>query len=261
MTGVSTGLSRLDTCLDGFQRSDLIILAGRTGFGKTSLALNFARYIAVKQRLPVGIFTLEMSALQLTQRLIGLEGRIDSRRFKSARKTEAEWDRIAQATGVVNEAPIHLEDSGETSLSDLRIKARRLHHQEGLSLLVVDYLQLIREPTQRERLQEVSAISRGLKALAKELNIPILALSQLSRAPEQRVNHEPMLSDLRESGTIEQDADVVLLIYRDVVYNPETEHPHVATLHVAKHRNGPTGRFDLFFEETFMEFTDIEPQL
>jgi replicative DNA helicase len=216
-----------------------------------------AHALAVGDHLPVGIFSIEMSSEQLAQRLISLEAEIDSQKLRSGRMSDADWDRLVQAVGVLSEAPIFVDDTPALSLVEMRSKARRLHSEQGLGLLIVDYLQLMQGANSENRVQEISAISRGLKAVARELDIPVLALSQLSRAPEQRPNHEPMLSDLRESGSIEQDSDIVMFIYRDVIYNRETERPHVADIIVAKHRNGPVGKIHLFFRETLMKFVDL----
>lgn len=257
ITGLSTGYVDLDRLTSGLQRSDLIILAARPSQGKTALALNIAHAVAVKSRLPVGIFSIEMSAEQLAQRLISIQAQVDSQKLRSGRMSDADWDRLVEAVGVLSEAPIFVDDSPGLGTAEMRSKARRLHSEEGLGLLIIDYLQLMQGASSENRVQEISAISRSLKAVARELDVPVLALSQLSRAPEQRPNHEPMLSDLRESGSIEQDADLVMFIYRDVVYNPETERPHVADIIVSKHRNGPTGKIHLFFQETLMKYLDL----
>jgi replicative DNA helicase len=258
VTGIPTGFIDLDRLTSGMQRSDLIILAARPSMGKTSLALNLAHSIAVKGKLPVGIFTIEMSAEQLAQRLISLQANVESQRLRSGRMSDADWDNLIQGIGVLSEAPIFVDDSPGLTLAEMRSKARRLHSEQGLGLIIVDYLQLMTSATGNEnRVQEISAISRGLKAIARELEIPLLAVAQLSRAPDQRPDHTPMLSDLRESGSIEQDADIVMFIYRDVKYNPETEKPHVADIIVAKHRNGPTGTVHLFYQDALMKFLDL----
>ncbi|MBV9281957.1 MAG: replicative DNA helicase [Chloroflexi bacterium] len=223
----------------------------------TALAMNIAHAVAVRAGLPVGIFSVEMSAEQLAQRLLAIQAQIDSQKLRTGRMSDADWDRLVQAIGVLSEAPIFVDDTPGLSTVEMRSKARRLHSEQGLGLIVVDYLQLMQGASAENRVQEIGAISRGLKGVARELDVPVLALSQLSRAPEQRPNHEPMLSDLRESGSIEQDADLVMFIYRDVQYNPETERPHVADVIVAKHRNGPTGKVHLFFQESLMKFLDL----
>lgn len=256
ITGITTGFIDLNRLTSGFQRSDLIILAGRPSMGKTAFGLNIAHAVSVKGKLPVGIFSIEMSAEQLAQRLISLEGQVESQRLRSGRMSDADWDNLVRAVGVLSEAPIFVDDTPALSVSEMRSKARRLHSEQGLGLIVVDYLQLMQSAADN-RVQEISAISRALKALARELDVPVLALSQLSRAPDQRPNHEPMLSDLRDSGSIEQDADIVMFIYRDVMYDPETDRPHVADVLVAKHRNGPTGRIHLFYQDALMRFLDL----
>jgi len=257
VTGVPTGFVDLDKITGGLQTSDLVILAARPSMGKSSLALNIAHSAAVKSRCPVGIFTLEMSAEQLVQRLLAMEAQIDSQRLRTGYIAEDEWERLSDAIGLLSEIPLFIEDSANISIAEMRSKARRLAMEQGLGLLVIDYLQLMQGRNQENRVQEISEISRALKAMARDLRIPVLALSQLSRAPDQRPNHLPMLSDLRESGSIEQDADVVLFIYRDKIYNRETEHPNVADIIVAKHRNGPTGDIHLFFKETQTRFMDL----
>jgi replicative DNA helicase len=257
LTGVPSGFVDLDRLTSGLQRSDLVVLAGRPSMGKTALALNIAHSIAVKERLPVGIFSIEMSAEQLAQRLISMQAQIESQRLRSGRMSDADWDRLVQGVAVLSEAPIFVDDTPVLSTLEMRSKARRLHSEQGLGLIVVDYLQLMHGASSENRVQEISAISRGLKAVARELDVPVVAVSQLSRAPDQRPNHEPMLSDLRESGSIEQDADIVMFIYRDVMYNRDTERPHVADVLVAKHRNGPTGRVHLFYQDSLMKFLDL----
>jgi replicative DNA helicase len=225
--------------------------------GKSSFAVNIAHAVAMKAKLPVGIFTIEMSAEQFAHRFLALHAQIDSQRLRTGRMSDGEWDRLVQAVAVLSEAPIFIDDTPALSTVEMRSKARRLHSEQGLGLIIVDYLQLMQGASNENRVQEISAISRSLKAVARELDVPVLALSQLSRAPEQRPNHEPMLSDLRESGSIEQDSDIVMFIYRDVVYNKETERPHVADIIVAKHRNGPTGTVHLYFQDTMMRFLDL----
>ncbi|MGH2442632.1 MAG: replicative DNA helicase, partial [Chloroflexota bacterium] len=257
LTGLASGFIDLDRLTGGLQKSDLVILAGRPSMGKTALALNIAHYVAVKEKLPVGIFSVEMSGEQLAQRLISMEAHVDSHRIRTGKMSETDWGRVGEAVGVLSDAPIFVDDSPTLGAQEMRAKARRLHTEQGLGLLVVDYLQLMQGSTTENRVQEISAISRGLKAVARELNVPVLALSQLSRAPDQRPNHEPVLSDLRESGSIEQDADIVMFIYRDVVYDAETERPHVAQIIVAKHRNGPTGKVHLYYQDALTRFIDL----
>lgn len=260
LTGVTTGFVELDKLTSGMQRSDLIVLAGRPSMGKTALALNIAHSVAVKAHLPVGIFSVEMAGEQLAQRLISMQAHVDSQRLRSGRMSDSEWDRLVEAIGVLSEAPIFVDDTPVLSSAEMRSKARRLHSEQGVGLLVVDYLQLMQGASNENRVQEISAITRSLKAVARELDVPVLALSQLSRAPDQRPNHEPMLSDLRESGSIEQDSDIVMFIYRDIVYDKETLRPNVADVIVAKHRNGPTGSVHLYFQDSLMRFRDLSVQ-
>lgn len=259
LTGITTGFVELNRITSGFQRSDLIVLAARPSMGKSALAMNIAHTVGVKARLPVAIFSIEMSSEQLAQRLIALEGHIQSDHLRSGSMSDGEWDQLVHAVGVLSEAPIFIDDTPVLGVAEMRRKARRLHSQQPLALIIVDYLQLMHGSSAENRVQEISAITRALKALARELSVPVLALSQLSRAPDQRTDHEPMLSDLRESGSIEQDADVVAFIYRDIVYNPgNSEQRFLADIIVAKHRSGPTGRFRLFYQDALMRFGDLD---
>jgi replicative DNA helicase len=255
--GVPTDYKDLDKLLGGLQRSDLIIIAARPSMGKSSFALCLARNAAVRFGAKVGIFSLEMSLLQLAQRLLFSESGVDSSRLRQATLGQAERRKLAEALGVLAAAPIYLDDTPNIPLSEMRAKARRLHHEVGLDLLVVDYLQLIQGGGRENRVQEISEISRSLKALARELNVPVVALSQLSRAVETRSPHIPLLSDLRDSGTLEQDADVVMFIYREEVYERDTENKGIAEIHVAKHRNGPTGQVSLLWLERLTKFVDL----
>lgn len=269
---VRTGFIDLDTLLGGLKRSDLILLAARPSVGKSALALSFARNAAVGQKATVAIFNLEMSAQQLGQRLLAAEANLDSTRLRLGEQTEAEERRRGQAMGRLAECEIYIDDSPVVSVSDLRGKVQRLRMEKGLDLLVIDYLQLMQGTDHRSdnRVQEISYISRSLKNLARELNVPIVALSQLSRAVESRKPPIPMMSDLRESGSLEQDADVVMFIYREDYYtqredwqtaNPEApgrSYPHgVAQVIVAKHRNGPVGTVDLRFQQKTAKFEDL----
>ncbi|MBN1218724.1 MAG: replicative DNA helicase [Anaerolineae bacterium] len=257
--GVPTGLADLDKLLGGMQRSDMIVMAGRPGMGKTSLALSIALQAARRLQKRVALFSLEMSDEQLVQRLISAETGIDSQRLRLGDIKEDEWPTFIQATNLLAGTSIFIDDTPAISALELRAKARRLHAEHGLDLLIVDYLQLMRGDTRSEnRQQEISFISRSIKALARELNIPILALSQLSRQVESRHDKRPMLSDLRESGSIEQDADVVLFIYRDELYNPDTEYPNIAEIILSKHRSGPTGIFSVYFKKHLAQFVDLE---
>jgi replicative DNA helicase len=258
--GVPSGFVDLDKLLGGLQRSDLIILAARPAMGKTSLALNIAANAAIKYRATVGMFSLEMSNGQLAARLLSTETGIDSTRLRGGRLNEQESRRLAHSLGVLSEASIYVDDTPGLSIMELRSKARRLQADAGCDLIIIDYLQLVEGSRNRDnRVQEISEISRSLKGLARELHIPVLALSQLSRAVESRSPHIPMLSDLRESGSIEQDADVVMFIYREDVYNKDSEKKGIAEIHVAKHRNGPVGQVSLFFNERTTKFADLEP--
>jgi replicative DNA helicase len=259
VTGVPTGFTDLDEKLSGLQPSDLVIIAGRPSMGKTSLALGMAVRAAVKHQKKVGIFSLEMSKEQLGLRMLSSEARLDSHALRNGRLQKEDWRRLTEAAARLESAPIFIDDSGALTVQQMRGKARRLQkEQKGLDLLLVDYLQLMQGRSDAEsRQQEISDISRSLKSLAKELQMPVVALSQLSRAVESRTDKRPMLADLRESGAIEQDADVVIFIYRDEVYNPETEDKGIADILVSKHRNGPTGRIRLHFHEQFASFEDL----
>ena len=260
--GVPTGFIDLDRILGGMQRSDLLIIAGRPGMGKTALMLSMTRTAAKKFSQRVALFSLEMSREQVVQRLVSAETGIDSRRLRLGELEEDEWGLFVQATGVLAELPVFIDDTPSISALQLRTKARRLHAEYGLDLVIVDYLQLMRGDFRSEnRVQEISTISRSLKGLARELNVPVLAASQLSRAVENRQDRHPILSDLRESGSIEQDADVVMFIYRDEVYNPDTELLNLADISVSKHRNGPTGRVQLFFHDRLATFSDAETRI
>jgi replicative DNA helicase len=259
--GVPTGFADLDRLLGGLQRSDLIILAARPGVGKTSLALSIARHAAGMDK-HVAIFSLEMSAEQLVQRWVSAETGIDAQRLRLGHLQDDEWPLFIQATGVLSDLPVFIDDTPALSALQLRTKARRIHAEHGLNLVVVDYLQLMTGDTRTEnRVQEVSYISRMLKALARELDVPVLSLSQLSRAVEQRSDKRPVLSDLRESGSLEQDADVVMFIYREELYKPETEKQHIAEILISKHRHGPTGAIQLFFRQQLAQFLDAETRV
>lgn len=261
LRGVPTGFRALDNILAGLQKSDLVILAARPSMGKTTLALNIAHHVAVKEGIPVGFFSLEMGKEQLIDRLLASESGIDSWKLRNGRLEDADFPKINDAMAVLSEAPIFLDDSPTTNIMEMRTKARRLQTEHDLGLIVVDYLQLISGRTNNSdsRVQEVSEISRGLKSLARELNVPVLALSQLSRSVESRTPPIPLLSDLRESGSIEQDADVVMFIYREDYYKgQESEQPGTAQVLVRKHRNGPTGEAELFFHPEKTLFRDVD---
>ena len=276
---VSSGFNGLDEVLNGFQRSDLVIVAGRPSMGKTSLALNIARNAAVDHRACVALFSLEMSRDSLVTRLVSSESGVNSRRIRfGEHKTEEEERKVLEATGVLSECPIYIDDTPMIRMAEMRSKALRLNYERGIDMVILDYLQLMQGESSgrgENRVQEISYISRALKALARELDAPVLAVSQLSRAVEWRASHEPQLSDLRESGSIEQDADVVLFIYRDEYYykneeewvtaHPDREYPHgEADVIIAKHRNGPTGRIKMRFKHDLAKFENLgsaEPTL
>ena len=260
LIGIPTGFGDIDKLLGGLQRSDMVILAARPSVGKTSLALSIAHNAAKKFRQRVAFFSLEMSAEQVVQRLISAETGINSQRLRRGDiDKDEEWTRFMKAAGDLSETLFFIDDTPGVSALELRTKARRLHAETGIDLLVVDYLQLMRGETRSEnRVQEISSISRSLKALARELNVPILALSQLSRGVEARTDKHPILSDLRESGALEQDADVVMFIYRDELYNENTERRNIADIIVAKHRNGPTGTVALYFKKELAQFLQAE---
>lgn len=272
LRGLASGFRDLDNLLAGFQKSDLVVLAARPSVGKTALALDFVRHIGTKLKVPVGLFSLEMSKEQLVDRLLCAESNIDLWRLRSGRLSERaednEFPRIGHAIGTLSEAPIFIDDSPSINILQLRTKARRLQAEYGLGLIVIDYLQLMesRNSNSDNRVQEVSEITRGLKGIARELNVPVLALSQLSRVVEQSKPAIPKLSHLRESGSIEQDADVVMFIYRksaDRGYRKEDIPPderYLAEIHIAKHRNGPTGEIKMFFNEAFTSFRNLDPQ-
>lgn len=263
LRGLSTGLSDLDNLLAGLQRGDLIILAARPSIGKTSLALDIARMVAIHEKRPVGIFSLEMSKEQLVDRLLCSEAQVDLWKMRTGKLSEDEdFSRIGHAMGVLSEAPLFVDDSAISTVLEMRTKARRLQSEHGLGLIIVDYLQLMEGSADAEnRVLQIAEITRGLKGLAKELNIPVLAISQLSRATEMRNPPIPKLSDLRESGSIEQDADVVLFIYREEMHKPDTPRKHIADLIIAKHRNGPTGQVQIYFDEAKTSFRTLEKRL
>jgi replicative DNA helicase len=251
ISGVATGLTDLDRICSGLQASDLVILAARPSMGKTALALNVAHHVAAKQNLPVAVFSLEMGKEQLVNRLLCAEARVDQYRLRTGDLRDEDWERLTEAASGLQDVPLFIDDMGGASLRDIRARAKRMQAERGLALVVIDYVQLM-QPNRRaeNRQQEISQISRGLKELAKDLEVPVLALSQLSRAVEQRQDKRPQMSDLRESGSLEQDADVVMFIYRDEYYRPDTDRKGIAEIIVAKQRNGPTGKVELgFFKE------------
>ncbi len=262
VVGVPTGFTDLDRLTGGLQKSDLIILAARPSVGKTSLALSLAHNTAAKFKRSVAVFSLEMSKEQLVQRLLSMDAGIDQHRLRTGWIEDDEWDRIITAMERLSETNIWIDDTAGISTMEVRSKARRLQAEHGIDLIIVDYLQLMQATIggkrNENRVQEVSEISRSLKSLARELDVPILALAQLSRTVESRQSKVPQLSDLRESGSLEQDADVVMFIYRDDVYNPETDRKNIADIIVAKHRNGPVGEISLFFQSSQTRFCDLE---
>lgn len=261
--GLPTGFSDLDNILAGLQKSDLIVLASRPSLGKSALALNCAANIAISEKIPVGIFSLEMSIDQVVDRLIASTANVDLWRLRTGRLSDEGEDndfvRIQQALGILSEAPIYIDDAASSNILQMRAMARRLQAEHGLGLLVVDYLQLMepRNPL-TSMVQQMTEVSRSLKSLARELEVPVLAISQLSRAVEQRSPQIPRLSDLRETGAIEQDSDVVLFIYREDRYRPETSRQNIADIIIAKHRNGPVGKVELYFDERFVSFRNLE---
>jgi replicative DNA helicase len=260
ITGVPTGYVDLDERLAGLQNSNLVVVGARPAMGKTSFALGIAQHAAVHARVPVLLFSLEMSHLELTQRMLCAEAQVDATRMRNGRLLESDWPKISTAIGRLGDAPIYIDDNPNLTVMEIRAKARRLKAREGLGLVVVDYLQLMSghaKSRAENRQVEVSEISRGLKVLARELDIPVIALSQLSRNLEMRQDKRPVLADLRESGSIEQDADVVLFIYRDEIYNPESADRGSAEILVAKHRNGPTGVERLAFVDRYTRFASM----
>ena len=259
VTGVPTGFYDLDDITAGLQASDLVVIAGRPSMGKTSLVLGMAAHAALHAGTSVGIFSLEMSKPQIVLRMLSSEARVDSHALRTGKLQKEDWWRLAEAAGRLEQAPIYIDDTGGITVQQMRGKARRLKAERGLDLLIVDYLQLMQGRSDAEsRQQEISDISRSLKALAKELNVPVVALSQLSRAVEARKPPIPMLADLRESGAIEQDADVVMFIYREDVYDQNSERKGIADILVSKHRNGPIGKKELFFHDRFAKFESLD---
>lgn len=259
LRGVPTGYIDLDSILGGMQKSDLIVLAARPSMGKTSLALDIMRHIGVDLKIPVGIFSLEMSKDQLVDRLLSSQSDVNLWKIRTGHLNDEDFEKIGEAMGQLSEAPIFIDDSAGSNIMEVRTKARRLQSEHGVGMIVVDYLQLMEGHNTDNRVQEVSEISRSLKILARELNVPVLALSQLSRGVENRPDKVPQLSDLRESGSIEQDADVVMFIYREDMYKgKDSRRPNIAEIHIKKHRNGPTGQVDLFFEQDKTSFKNLD---
>lgn len=260
VTGIPT-FHDLDKLLSGLQPSDLIICAARPGMGKTSFCLNIAQRVAVKQKLPVAIFSLEMSREQVVQRMLAAEAMVEQHRLRTGYLTEDDWARLVNAAGILGEAPIFIDDTPAISALEVRAKARRLQAENGLGLVVVDYLQLMQAHRRVDsRQQEIAIISRSMKALARELNVPVLVLSQLNRGVEQRQDKRPVMADLLESGAIEADADVIIFLYRPQYYDPETDKKGIAEVIVAKHRNGPVGTVEMAFLPEYTKFVDLAPE-
>ena len=260
ITGVPTGFADLDYKTAGLHNSDLVLVAARPAMGKSAFALNIAANAAVHAKVPVVIFNLEMSKAQLVNRILCSEAMVDSNKIRTGKIEEDDWVKLATALGPLSEAPIYIDDTAGISIAEIRARCRKLKLEKNIGLIVIDYLQLIQGSGKRNasREQEISEISRSLKILAKELDIPVIALSQLSRAAEQRQDHRPMLSDLRESGAIEQDADIVMFLYRDDYYNPDTEKKNIAEVILAKHRAGSTGTVELLWMGSYTKFANIE---
>lgn len=259
LTGLTTGFADIDLKLSGLQKSDLILLAARPSMGKTALGINIATNAAIKGGANVAIFSLEMSKEQLAQRIISSTAHVDLQKIISGNLSEDEWIQVVNSMAPLSKMNIFIDDTAGISLMEMKAKCRRMKVEKGIDLIVIDYLQLVETDSKSEnRQQEISAISRGLKAIAKEMECPVLALSQLSRAPELRSDHRPILSDLRESGAIEQDADVVLFLYRDDYYNEDSEKKNIGEIIIAKHRNGPTGKVELAFKKEYTKFLNLE---
>lgn len=260
VTGIPTGFIDLDYKTSGMQPSDLVLLAARPSMGKTAFVLNLVDYVTVRRGLPCMVFSLEMSKEQLVNRMLSMESNVDSQKLRTGSLTDADWDAVVEGIGVIGGSKLIIDDTPGISITELRSKCRKMKLEYGLSMVIIDYLQLMSGSGTRSgdnRQQEISEISRSLKALARELNAPVIALSQLSRACESRQDHRPMLSDLRESGAIEQDADVVMFLYRDDYYNKDTDRPNVAEVIIAKQRNGPIGTIELLWRPEFTKFVNM----
>jgi len=260
VTGISTGFYDLDYKTSGLQPSDLVLIAARPSMGKTAFVLNLAQYISVRNKVPTVIFSLEMSKEQLINRVLSMESGVDSQAMRTGNLTGADWEKLAEGAGIISNAPLIIDDTPGISIGELRSKCRKYKLENNLGLVIIDYLQLMTGGSRRteSRQQEISDISRSLKALAREINAPVIALSQLSRACEQRPDHRPMLSDLRESGAIEQDADVVMFIYRDDYYNKDTDKKGISEIIIAKQRNGPIGTVELVWLPNYTKFANKE---
>ena len=259
VTGIPTGFIDLDYRTAGLQPSDLILIAARPSMGKTAFVLNIAQHIAFKQNQTVAVFSLEMSKEQLVNRLFSLESKVDSQHIRTGQLSDQEWEDLIESAGTIGKSNLIIDDTPGISIAELRSKCRKYKLEHNLSIIMIDYLQLMTGSGRSDsRQQEISDISRSLKALARELSVPVIALSQLSRAVEQRPDHRPMLSDLRESGAIEQDADVVMFIYRDDYYNHDTERKNVAEIIIAKQRNGPIGTVELAWLPNYTQFANLQ---
>jgi len=258
ITGTPSGFDEFDDITTGFQPSELIVIAGRPGMGKTAFCMTIAQYIAVSKNTPVALFSLEMSKSQLVQRMLCSEARVDAHNLRKGRLAESDWPTLSMAAGRLASAPIFIDDTAGITCLEIKAKTRRLKAQHNLGLVIIDYLQLITSSGRVEnRQQEISEISRSLKGLARELNVPVIAVSQLSRAVEQRIERRPRLSDLRESGAIEQDADLVVFLYREEYYKPKTDRKGIAEVIISKQRNGPTGQIDLAFVKEYAKFENL----
>ena len=259
VTGIPSGFIDLDYKLSGFQPSDFIMIAARPSMGKTAFVLNVVDYVSVRKNLPCMVFSLEMSKEQLVNRMLSMESNVDAQKLRTGTLTDADWDAVVEGVGVIGNSKLIIDDTPGISITELRSKCRKMKLEYGLSLVIIDYLQLMsgsKKGGSDNRQQEISEISRSLKAIARELHAPVIALSQLSRACETRTDHRPMLSDLRESGAIEQDADVVMFLYRDDYYNKDTEHPNEAEVIIAKQRNGPIGTVNLIWKPEYTKFVN-----
>lgn len=262
VTGIPTGFIDLDYKTSGMQPSDLVLLAARPSMGKTAFVLNLVDYVTVRKGLPCMVFSLEMSKEQLVNRMLAMESNVDTQKLRTGSLTDADWDAVVEGIGVIGGSKLIIDDTPGISITELRSKCRKMKLEFGLSMIIIDYLQLMSGSGRSgdNRQQEISEISRSLKALAREMNAPVIALSQLSRACESRQDHRPMLSDLRESGAIEQDADVVMFLYRDDYYNKDTDRPNVAEVIIAKQRNGPIGTVELLWRPEFTKFVNMAKQ-
>jgi replicative DNA helicase len=261
ITGISTGFLDFDRLTAGLQPSDLIIVAGRPAMGKTTFAMNIAEHAAIKHGKSVAVFSMEMASLQLVMRMFSSVGQIDQNRIRTGTLDDLDWPKLTSAMNLLHKSEIYIDDTPALSPADLRARARRLKREHDIELIVVDYLQLMSVPDSKEnRATEIAEISRSLKTIAKELNVPVIALSQLNRSLEQRPNKRPVMADLRESGAIEQDADLIVFIYRDVVYNPETAEKGKAEIIIGKHRNGSTGTVHLAFQGPWLRFVNMAPE-